>query len=91
MAPAKKACSDLADAEMACVLAVVRKTTLESFCPVRSVRRTLVFELWFEAIARGARRKSGIAVRFLRVPCWSEDQPVEVADSMRMFAALLRS
>jgi DNA ligase-1 len=69
--------------------AVVRKTTIESFGPVRSVKPTLVFELGFEGIARSARHKSGIAVRFPRMLRWREDKPVEEADSLETLAALL--
>ncbi|MEO6322531.1 MAG: ATP-dependent DNA ligase, partial [Polaromonas sp.] len=80
LVPFAKAYSGLTDAEMARVDAVVRKTTVESFGPVRSVRPTLVFELGFEGIARSARHKSGIAVRFPRMLRWREDKPVAEAD-----------
>jgi DNA ligase-1 len=56
---------------------------------VRSVRPTLEFELGFEGIARSARHKSGIAVRFPRMLRWREDKPVEEADSIDTLAALL--
>ena len=68
---------------------MVRKTTLESFGPVRSVRPTLVFELGFEGINRSPRHKSGIAVRFPRMLRWREDKPVEEADTLQTLAALL--
>ncbi|MEJ7688595.1 MAG: ATP-dependent DNA ligase, partial [Variovorax sp.] len=55
LVPFAKAYSGLTDAEMARVDAVVRRTTVESFGPVRSVRPTLVFELGFEGIARSTR------------------------------------
>jgi DNA ligase-1 len=48
-----------------------------------------VFELGFEGIARSARHKSGIAVRFPRMLRWREDKPVEEADSIDTLAALL--
>ena len=54
--PFAKAYSGLTDEEMRQVDAIVRKTTRESFGPVRSVERTLVFELGF-GIARSARHK----------------------------------
>ena len=89
LVPFAKAYSGLTDAEMARVDAVVRKTTVESFGPVRSVRPTLVFELGFEGIARSSRHKSGIAVRFPRMLRWREDKPVQEADSLDTLAALL--
>lgn len=89
LVPFAKAYSGLTDAEMARVDAIIRKTTVESFGPVRSVRPTLVFELGFEGIARSARHKSGIAVRFPRMLRWREDKPVQEADSIDTLAALL--
>ena len=89
LVPFAKAYSGLTDAEMARVDAIIRKTTVESFGPVRSVRPTLVFELGFEGIARSARHKSGIAVRFPRMLRWREDKPVDEADSLDTLAALL--
>ena len=62
-----KAYSGLSDQEFVRVDAVIRKTTLEKFGPVRSVRPTLVFELAFEGIARSTRHKSGVALRFPRM------------------------
>lgn len=89
LVPFAKAYSGLTDAEMARVDAVIRKTTVESFGPVKSVRPTLVFELGFEGIARSTRHKSGIAVRFPRMLRWREDKPVEEADTLQTLAALL--
>jgi DNA ligase-1 len=89
LVPFAKAYSGLSDAEMARVDAIVRRTTIESFGPVRSVMPTLVFELGFEGIARSARHKSGIAVRFPRMLRWREDKPVEEADTLETLAALL--
>ncbi|MDP9606985.1 UNVERIFIED_ORG: DNA ligase-1 [Variovorax paradoxus] len=89
LVPFAKAYSGLTDAEMARVDAIIRKTTVESFGPVKSVRPTLVFELGFEGIARSTRHKSGIAVRFPRMLRWREDKPVEEADTLQTLAALL--
>ena len=89
LVPFAKAYSGLTDAEMARVDAVIRKTTVESFGPVRSVKPTLVFELGFEGIARSSRHKSGIAVRFPRMLRWREDKAVEDADTLETLAALL--
>lgn len=89
LVPFAKAYSGLTDAEMARADALIRRTTVESFGPVRSVRPTLVFELGFEGIARSSRHKSGIAVRFPRMLRWREDKPVEEADTLQTLAALL--
>jgi len=89
LVPFAKAYSGLTDAEMGRVDAVIRKTTLETFGPVRSVRPTLVFELGFEGIARSGRHKSGIAVRFPRMLRWREDKPVDEADTLQTLAELL--
>ena len=89
LVPFAKAYSGLTDAEMGRVDAVIRKTTVESFGPVRSVKPTLVFELGFEGIAKSTRHKSGIAVRFPRMLRWREDKPVEEADTLGTLGALL--
>ena len=89
LVPFAKAYSGLTDAEIRRVDAIVRKTTIESFGPVRSVTPTLVFELGFEGIARSGRHKSGIAVRFPRMLRWREDKPVAEADTLQTLAALL--
>jgi len=89
LVPFAKAYSGLTDVEMARVDAVIRKTTIETFGPVRSVRPTLVFELGFEGIARSPRHKSGIAVRFPRMLRWREDKPVAEADTLETLSALL--
>ena len=89
LVPFAKAYSGLTDAEMARVDAVIRRTTVESFGPVRSVKPTLVFELGFEGIARSTRHKSGIAVRFPRMLRWREDKPVEEADTLQTLEAWL--
>lgn len=89
LVPFAKAYSGLTDAEIAQVDALIRRNTVESFGPVRSVRPVLVFELGFEGIARSGRHKSGIAVRFPRMLRWRQDKPVEEADTLQTLAALL--
>jgi DNA ligase-1 len=69
--------------------AIIRKTTVEKFGPVRSVTPTLVFELGFEGIALSKRHKSGIAVRFPRMLRWRQDKPVAEADSLATLQDLL--
>ena len=89
LVPFAKAYSGLSDEEMRKVDAVVRKTTVETFGPVRSVTPTLVFELGFEGIALSKRHKSGIAVRFPRMLRWRHDKTVEQADDLATLQALL--
>ncbi len=89
LVPFAKAYSGLTDAEMRQVDAIVRKTTVEKFGPVRSVTPTLVFELGFEGIAASSRHKSGIAVRLPRMLRWRHDKPVEEADTLATLKELL--
>jgi DNA ligase-1 len=89
LVPFAKAYSGLSDEEMRKVDALIRKTTVESFGPVRSVRPTMVFELGFEGIALSKRHKSGIATRFPRMLRWRQDKPVEEADTIEQLRALL--
>jgi DNA ligase-1 len=89
LVPFAKAYSGLTDAEMRQVDAIIRKTTVESFGPVRSVTPTLVFELGFEGIARSPRHKSGVALRFPRMLRWRQDKPVAEADALSSLLALL--
>jgi len=91
LVPFAKAYSGLADDEIRQVDAVIRRTTVEKFGPVRSVTPTLVFELGFEGIARSPRHKSGIAVRFPRMLRWRTDKPVDEADTLQALTALLGS
>ncbi len=89
LVPFAKAYSGLTDVEIGQVDAIIRKTTRESFGPVRSVDATLVFELGFEGIARSPRHKSGIAVRFPRMLRWRQDKTVAEADTLQTLMALL--
>ncbi len=89
LVPFAKAYSGLTDAEMRQVDAIVRKTTIEKYGPVRSVTPTLVFELGFEGISLSTRHKSGIAVRFPRMLRWRQDKPLHEADTLESLRALL--
>lgn len=85
-----KAYSGLTDEVFKAVDAVIRKTTLEKFGPVRSVRPTLVFELAFEGIARSSRHKSGVALRFPRMLRLRTDKPLHEAGTLPELESLLR-
>lgn len=87
--PFAKAYSGLTDEEFKQVDAVIRKTTLEKFGPVRSVKPSLVFELGFEGINRSPRHKSGIAVRFPRMLRIRHDKPLHEADTLGSLESLL--
>jgi len=84
-----KAYSGLTDEEFRSVDAVIRRSTLEKFGPVRSVRPALVFELGFEGINRSPRHKSGIAVRFPRMLRIRQDKPLHEAGNLQELQALL--
>jgi DNA ligase-1 len=89
LVPFAKAYSGLSDEEMREVDALIRKTTIENFGPVRSVRPTMVFELGFEGIALSKRHKSGIATRFPRMLRWRRDKAVAEADTIEQLRVLL--
>ena len=89
LVPFAKAYSGLSDAEMREMDQIIRRTTVETFGPVRSVKPTQVFELGFEGIAPSNRHKSGIAVRFPRMLRWRRDKPVAEADTLDALRALL--
>ncbi|CAH0230849.1 DNA ligase B [Massilia sp. Bi118] len=91
LVPFAKAYSGLTDAEIRQVDAVIRKTTVEKFGPVRSVKPTMVFELGFEGIALSPRHKAGIAVRFPRILRRRDDKPVEEADTLDTLKGLLEA
>jgi DNA ligase-1 len=84
LVPFAKAYSGLTDEEMRQVDAIVRKTTIEKFGPVRSVTPSLVFEIGFEAIQASRRHKSGVAVRFPRMLRWRTDKHINDADTLAM-------
>jgi len=89
LVPFAKAYSGLTDEEFRQVDALIRRTTIEKYGPVRSLRPTLVFELGFEGIQRSGRHRSGIAVRFPRMLRIRHDKPVHEADSLRELERLL--
>jgi DNA ligase 1 len=91
LVPFAKAYSGLTDEEFRQVDAIVRKSTVEKFGPVRSLRPSLVFELGFEGINRSGRHRSGIAVRFPRMLRIRFDKPLHEANTLQDLEALLRA
>jgi len=89
LVPFAKAYSGLTDAEIAQVDNAIRRTTIEKFGPVRSVKPTMVFEIGFEGIALSPRHKAGIAVRFPRILRRRTDKPVDEADTLDTLKGLL--
>jgi DNA ligase 1 len=85
-----KAYSGLTDEEFRQVDSIIRKTTIEKFGPVRSVKPSLVFELGFEGINRSSRHKSGIAVRFPRMLRIRFDKPLHEANTLQDLEELLK-
>jgi DNA ligase 1 len=85
-----KAYSGLTDEEFRRVDSIIRKTTIEKFGPVRSVKPSLVFELGFEGINRSSRHKSGIAVRFPRMLRIRFDKPLHEANTLQDLETLLK-
>ena len=89
LVPFAKAYSGLTDAEIAVVDNAIRKTTIEKFGPVRSVKPTMVFEIGFEGIQLSSRHKAGIAVRFPRILRKRDDKTIAEADSLETLKGLL--
>lgn len=89
LVPFAKAYSGLTDAEIAVVDNAIRKTTIEKFGPVRSVKPTMVFEIGFEGINLSTRHKAGIAVRFPRILRKRDDKKIDEADTLDTLKGLL--
>ena len=89
LVPFTKAYSGLTDQEIKKVDAFVKKNTLERFGPVRSVKPELVFEIAFEGIAKSARHKSGVALRFPRMHRWRIDKEAKEANTHKDLQDLL--
>jgi DNA ligase-1 len=89
LVPFAKAYSGLSDEEIRVLDAWIRRHTHDRFGPVRVVEPSQVFELAFEGIARSARHKSGVAVRFPRILRRRPDKPAAEADTLETINALL--
>jgi DNA ligase-1 len=89
LVPFAKAYSGLTDVEIAAVDAKIRRTTIEKFGPVRSVKPTMVFEIGFEGIARSSRHKAGLAVRFPRMLRMRPEKAVDEADTLQTLLGML--
>jgi DNA ligase-1 len=85
-----KAYSGLDDKEIKEVDRFVRRNTIETFGPVRTVKPELVFEIAFEGIAESTRHKCGIALRFPRIARWRHDKQIEEADTLEYLRNILK-
>lgn len=91
LVPFAKAYSGLTDAEIKVVDDFIRKHTVESFGPVRTVKPEMVFEIGFEGIQRSTRHKSGVAVRFPRILRQRLDKKPGDADTIESVRNLLKA
>lgn len=89
LVPIAKAYSGLSNDEITRLDRWIRAHTTERFGPVRAVDAVQVFELAFEGIARSARHKSGLALRFPRIVRWREDLAADDTDTLADARALL--
>ncbi|EGF91219.1 ATP dependent DNA ligase domain protein [Asticcacaulis biprosthecium C19] len=87
--PIGKAYFGFTDAELKELDKWVRHNTLQSFGPVREVRKDLVLEVAFDAVHRSTRHKSGYALRFPRISRIRWDKPAQDADRMDALEGLL--
>jgi DNA ligase-1 len=95
LVPVGKAYFGFTDEELIQIDRFVRRHTTEKFGPVRHVmhdpNQGLVFEVAFEGLARSARHKSGIAMRFPRISRLRWDKPPRDADRLETLERMLIS
>jgi DNA ligase-1 len=93
LTPVGKAYFGFTDEELVELDRFVRKNTINRFGPVREVAHEreigLVLEIAFEGIARSARHKSGVAMRFPRVARIRWDKPPHEADRLDSLERLI--
>ncbi len=95
LVPVGKAYFGFTDEELVQIDRFVRRHTTEKFGPVRHVvhepDQGLVFEVAFEGLARSARHKSGVAMRFPRISRLRWDKPPRDADRLETLERMLIS
>jgi DNA ligase 1 len=93
LVPVGKAYFGFTDAELKELDRYVRKHTIDRHGPVRVVAANkeagLVLEVAFEGIARSARHKSGVAMRFPRISRIRWDKPSAEADDVAALEKLI--
>jgi DNA ligase-1 len=80
--PIGKAYSGFTDEELKKLDSWVRRNTVGRFGPVKEVKKELVFEIAFDAVAPSNRHKSKIALRFPRIHRIRWDKPAHEADQL---------
>jgi DNA ligase-1 len=95
LVPVGKAYFGFTDEELIQIDRFVRRHTTEKFGPVRHVvhepDQGLVFEVAFEGLARSARHKSGVAMRFPRINRLRWDKPPGEADRLETLERMLKA
>jgi DNA ligase-1 len=87
--PIGKAKLSLADDEQTRLDAWIDRHAVEKFGPVRSVDPKLVFEAAFDGVERSTRRRSGVALKSLRVRRILWDRSAEDAADLEAIRRLL--
>lgn len=87
--PIGKAYSGFTDEELKKLDAWVRRNTIGRFGPVKEVKKELVFELAFDAVAPSNRHKSKLALRFPRIHRIRWDKPASEADQLSTLASMI--
>lgn len=88
LTPIAKIAAPVDDDLRSAIDAIVRKTTIERFGPVRSVRPSLVCELAFAAVEPSARHKSGLSLRDARIVRRLPDASIDDAATLESLHAL---
>ncbi len=89
LVPVGKAYSGFTDEELRELDRFIRRSTVETFGPVRSVKPELVLEVAFDALQPSTRHKSGVAMRFPRIHRIRWDKPASEADTLETVRALM--
>lgn len=70
------------------ILEYVRNNTIERFGPVRTVKPSMVFELYFDSVTKSPRRKSGLALVNVRIERKISNDP-KYTDSLDTLKSLI--
>lgn len=87
--PIGKAYFGFTDEELKLLDKWIRNNTVQSFGPVREVRKELVFEVAFDSAQESARHKSGVALRFPRINRIRWDKPASEAATLEDMAVFV--
>jgi DNA ligase-1 len=87
--PIGKAYFGFTDEELKQLDKWIRTNTLQSFGPVREVRKELVFEVAFDSAQESTRHKSGVALRFPRINRIRWDKPASEAATLEDMAIFI--